>query len=140
MDEDLSYEDKEAIYKYLSESQTTPMPEDTYSVHTFLHKVATSNDTTKVGNLDSTELGLPNYSERSLKEFALIAKDIIGNNFVSQMFQNEAENLTATSLSKNGFLVQQATTTTRRIADVTKPKTENKGWFKKKETKENDIQ
>jgi hypothetical protein len=47
--------------------------------------------------------------------------------------------VTASSLSREGFLVKQATTTTKQLADITKkPKTQNKSWFKKKDESEGD--
>ena len=122
------------LARFLAESGSAPTPEDKYNVHLFLHRVATADDTTKVGNLDETELGKPLFSVRALKDMALISRDLIGNAELQKSYNDEAEIITATSLSKEGFLVKQATTTTRQIADVTKKKSaQNKGWFKKKE-------
>lgn len=123
------------LASYLAASGSTPQQEEKYNVHLFLHRVATADDTTKVGNLGETELGNPKYPERTLKELALISNELIENDALADYFAKEAEILTSTSLSKEGFLVRQATTTTRQIADVTKKKmTSNKGWFSKKET------
>ena len=47
-----------------------------------------------------------------------------------------AEATLATSLSKQGFLVRQATTQTKQVADVTKRRTVNKGWFGSKKIQE----
>lgn len=123
------------LAQYLSQSGAAPVPDEKYNVHIFLHRVATADDTTKVGNLKEEEVGKPEYPNRALKEMALVASDIIDNDELSKFFLKESEILTATSLSKDGFLVKQATTTTRQIADVTKkPRTENKSWFKKKDS------
>ena len=138
-DENLTAEDKEAIYDYLAGSPSAPVPEEKFNVHTFLHRVATADDTTKVGFLTEDELGVPKHPERSLKEFSIISDRIIGNTYFRDYFNAEAEQvITAPSLSKLGFLVKQATTQTKQVADVTKPKVQNKGWFKKKEPKEGD--
>jgi hypothetical protein len=134
-EEKLSTEEQESVYKYLSQSESVPSPEEKHNVHTFLLKVATEDDTTKVGFLSQEEVGKPTYSERSLKDFAVISEKIINNPFLADIFKAEAENLTATSLSKEGFLVRQATTQTKQIADITKIKKENKGWFKSKKDK-----
>lgn len=123
------------LAQYLSQSGAAPVPDEKYNVHIFLHRVATADDTTKVGNLTDVEVGKPEYPNRALKQMALISSDIIDNEELSKFFLKESEILTATSLSKEGFLVKQATTTTRQIADVTKkPKVENKSWFKKKDS------
>lgn len=132
--QELSEEELKEIANYLSQTGGTPTADDKYNVHVFLHRIATAKDTTKVGNLDSTEVGKPEYPARALKQMALLSLDIIENDGLSKYFEKEAEILTSTSLSKEGFLVRQGTTTTRQIADVTKKeKKENGGWFKKKE-------
>lgn len=125
--------EEQETYKYLMESGAYPIPEEKYNVHLFLHRVATAPDTTKVGFLSQEEVGIPRYSLRSLKEFGLISGSIIGNKTFEEYFTKLGEIVSSTSLSKQGFLVRQATTTTRQIADVTKEKKPNKGWFKKKD-------
>lgn len=133
-DAQLDEQQLKELASFLAASGSTPQAEEKYNVHLFLHRVATSDDTTKTGNLDEKELGLPKYPVRALKEMALISEDLVQIDGLKDYFLKESEILTSTSLSKNGFLVTQATTTTRQIADVTKKKmTSNKGWFKKKE-------
>ena len=129
-------EEKEALLNYLSQTQGAPLVEEKLNVHVFLNKVATSDDTTKVGYLEITELGTPTHPVRSFKEYALISRGIIGNEEIGKFFDKESEIVTATSLSREGFLVKQATTTTRQIADVSKIRKPNKGWFKKKDAEE----
>lgn len=124
----------EEMWKALSESgQSFPMAEEKYNVHLFLHRVATADDTTKVGYLKDEEIGVPLNHLRGLKEFALISEKIIGNTFFRDFFLAEAENITATSLSREGFLVKQATTQTKRLGDITKVRKPSKSWFKKKD-------
>ena len=135
MTEEMTESESNELYQYLAQSQSAPMPEEKYNVHTFLHRVATADDTTKVGNLSDAEVGTPKHPTRALKEFALIAGKIINNPFFEDYFSQEAEIVSSTSLSKEGFLVKQATTQTRQIADVTKKRMKNKGWFQKKEDK-----
>ena len=132
-DEYTNAEEAAVLYKALATSESSPMPEEKFNTHTFLHRVATADDTTKIGFLTSEELGRPLYPVRALKEMAVDADKIMNNQFFKDYFNAQAEVTTATSLSYLGFLVKQATTTTKQVADVTKPKTENKGWFKKKE-------
>ena len=137
-DENLSTEEKELLYKYLSDSESVPTQEAKYTVHVFLHRVATANDTTKVGYLKDEEVGTPRHPTRALKSFALIASDIIKNDVISNYFNKESEIVTSTSLSRDGFLVKQAVTQTRQIADVTKQRQKNSGWFKKKDENSED--
>ena len=115
---------------------TTPLPEEKHNVYTFLTNVAISQDTTKIGNLTPDELGMPSLPLRSDKSLALWSIKVMDNPFFDDFFNSEAEITTSTSLSKNGFLVDRAVLQRREIADITKPKKENKGWFHKKDTKE----
>lgn len=134
-DENLTMDEKDALFNYLN-NQGSPAPEEKYNVHLFLHRVATASDTTKIGFLGDNEVGIPQYPTRALKTFAIIASDIIGNEHIANYFNKESEIVTSTSLSKQGFLVKQATTQTRHIGDVTKLRKKNKGWFSKKEDNE----
>lgn len=139
MSEDLSEEDKQIIDDYVknrsegSIGNNAPMPEEKHNVHLFLHKVATSDDTTKLGNLSETEVGLPRLTLRAYKELALISDTIMDNAVISKYYKDNAEILTSTSLSKDAKLISLAVLQKRQIEDVTKPKKENRGWFKKKE-------
>jgi len=102
--------------------------------------VATAEDTTKTGNLkddkDFSELGIPSYTVRGAKEMALVADKIMGNNYFKDYFQKEAEITLATSLSRDGFLVKQATVQVKQVADMTKRRKINKGWFGKEKIEE----
>lgn len=110
-----------------------PTPTDKMSVHSFLDNVARAKDTTKLGYLKEEEIGMPQLPIRANKELALISEDIMQNNFISDYFKKEAEITTSTSLSRQGFLIKQATVSHRKIEDVTKMPKEKSGWFKKKE-------
>ena len=131
MNEDITDAEREKIGQYYSYG--APLPEEKHNVHSFLHKVATSDDTTKVGNLTSDELGMPRLTLRTYKDLSLISTEIMGNEFLGNYYAKQAEILTSTSLSKDAKLISLAVLQKRQIEDVTKPKKENKGWFKKKE-------
>lgn len=135
MEEDLTDSEKEELGRYLSGSGI-PVPDEKHNTHSFLNKVATADDTTKVGNLKDEEIGNATYPARSFKNLALISEDILGNTYFSEYFKKGAEIITSTSLSRAGFLVRQANTTTRQIGDITKMRKTNKSWFKKKEKSE----
>lgn len=133
--------DEEAIMKIAAAMKdNAPSLDDKQSVHAFLHNVATAERTTKVGNLrddkDLNELGLPSHNVRGALEMARIADKIMDNSFFKEYFLAEAEETLATSLSREGFLVRQATTSTKQVADVTKRRKINKGWFGNKKVEE----
>ena len=116
-------------------------PEGKHNVHTFLHNIATAKDTTKIGFLKEEEIGLPKNPVRTYKTLASIAGSIMDNEDLANYFNNKSEILTSTSLSREGFLDKLAVVQRRELADVTsKPRKENKGWFKPKDKQEGDLQ
>jgi len=126
--------DDEAIIKIAQAiKDNTPSQDEKTNVHTFLNNVVVSVDNTKIGNLkrdkDLDEVGRPCYHVRGAKEMSLISKDIMGNDFFQNFFEQDAQNTLSTSLSVEGFLVRQATTQTKQVADATRRRKINKGWF-----------
>jgi hypothetical protein len=133
--------DEEALMKIAQAMKdNAPSVDEKHNVHTFLRSIVTSKDTTKIGNLrddkDMNELGLPQYTVRGAKEMALISEKIMDNNYFKEYFEIDFENTLATSLSREGFLVRQGTTQTKQVADVTKRRKINKGWFGKEKIEE----
>ena len=116
---------------------TTPTPEEKQNVHTFLHNVAVADNTTKTGNLEKEELGIPLHPVRTYQELALFCKEIANMDYFSDYFKKKAEITTATSLSRDAKLLNLAVMQKREIAEIApKPRRENKSWFKKKEPRE----
>ena len=132
-EDNLSSQEKETLKEYLGFG--TPLPEEKHNVHSFLYKVATADDTTKVGNLTAEEVGLPKISLRGLKNAALIAEYIVGNKEISEYLKAKGEILTSTSLSKDAKLLTLAVIQKRILTaeDTTKIRKQNAGWFKPKE-------
>lgn len=133
--------EEEALMKLAQAMKdNAPSQEEKHNVHEFLDNVVKAEDTTKIGNLrddkDMNELGVPSYPVRALKDMALISEKIMGNKYFQDYFEKEAENVLASSLSRGGFLVRQATIQTKQVADITKRRKINKGWFGKKTTEE----
>lgn len=131
-----SMSDDEAIMKIAATMKDNAQTaEDRQSVHTFLFNVATAKDTRKIGNLrddkDISELGLPVHNIRGSLELARISNLIMENEEFTDWFKQEAEEVLATSLSREGFLVRQATVQTKNVADLTQRRKINKGWFGK---------
>jgi hypothetical protein len=133
--------DDEAILKIAQAMKgNVSTPEDKQSVHVFLHNVATAPKTTKVGNLrddkDMNELGVPTHNVRGTFDMARISDKIMDNEYFKEYFEDEAESTLATSLSREGFLVRQAVTQTKQVADITRRRKINKGWFGKQKIDE----
>ncbi len=124
----------EQAEEFIKSLGVAPIPEEKHSVHSFLHKVATADDTTKLGNLKEEEVGLPRLPLRTYKELALFCKEIANMNYFSNYFNKKAEILTSTSLSKEALLLKLAVVIKREQSNIIKAPAENKGWFKKKQS------
>lgn len=138
-DEEMSEE--EALLKIANiMKDNAPTQDEKHNVHTFLHDVIVAEDTIKTANLrvdkDIDELGVPSYPVRAAREMALVAEKIMGNTYFQNYFEKEAEITLATSLSREGFVVKQATVQTKQVADITKRRKVNTGWFGTKKIEE----
>lgn len=141
-DTDLS--DEEAILKIAQAMKdNAPTQEDKHNVHMFLTNVVKEEGighSSKIGNLrddkDMNELGVPTWNVRGCLDMARISDKIIGNVFFKEFFENTAIDTLATSLSREGFLIKQATTTTKQVADATRRRKINKGMFGSKKIEE----
>jgi hypothetical protein len=105
------------------------------SAQHFFLEVMRSEDTTKVGFLTDTELGLPKLPIRTYKELALFV-DTAGAGDIKlwkDYFNGMSEIQTSTSLSRNAKLLSLVGTQRKEVADMTPQKKENKGWFRKKD-------
>lgn len=134
MDEELTPTEQEQL-KELMKDYGSPNPEEKHNQHVFLSKVAEAIDNTKTGFLKDEELGFTRFSLRSYKEMELAAKQLQLNNTWADYFQAKGQILTATSLSRNGFLTNLAVIQRKQIEDMNlsnsaKP---NSGWFKRKD-------
>ena len=135
MSTDFSQDDLNQLKEYLGYGAGSP--ENKQNVHSFLNNIVQATDTTKLGNLEAAEVGVPKYSTRTLKMMGLISRDIIGSEDLAKHFEAESEILTSTSLSKNAKLINLAVSSKRFVEDQTKPeRKENSGWFKKKKDKD----
>jgi hypothetical protein len=133
MDKELTPVEEEQLKELMNYG--SPNPEEKHNQHVFLSKVASSDDTTKTGFLKDEELGFTRFSLRSYKEMELAARNLQLNDTWANYFQKKGEILTATSLSRNGFLTNLAVIQRKQIEDMNlsnnaKP---NSGWFQKKD-------
>jgi len=143
-EENQEMSDEEAIMKIASAMKdNTPSQDEKQNIHTFLINVVQTEDidkASKIGNLKDTdefnELGIPAWNVRGALELARISNKLMGNTFFAEFFQDQAMETLSTSLSRNGFLIRQGTTTTKQVADATKRRKVNKGMFGKKDIEE----
>lgn len=128
-------DDERLAQLVMAMKDNAPVQDEKHNVHTFLNNVVFAEDCTKIGNLkrdkDIDELGKPKFTVRGCKDMALISKEICKNDFFADYFEKEAQNTLATSLSDGGFLVRQATVSTKQVVDATKRRKINRGWFGK---------
>jgi hypothetical protein len=133
MPENLTPEDIEVLNEAMK-SYGAPAQEEKNNAHIFLNKVMISKDTTKTGNLSEIEIGITPYSLRTYKTLSLVSDKLVGDELWTEYYKQKAEILSATSLSKKGFLTGLAVVQRRQIEEISEePKKENSGWFKKKE-------
>lgn len=133
--------DDEAIMKIAQAMKdNSSNSDDRHNVHTFLNNVVLAKDSRKIANLredkELSELGYPDANVRACFDLARISDKIMGNDTFKEYFEAKAENTLATSLSREGFLVRQGTTQTKQVADITKRRSVNKGWFGSKKVNE----
>lgn len=129
MTDEMTEKEAEAILRQMSEQKQT--------LHSFLTNIVKTKDTTRVGNLEKEELGLPKLPVRTYEELSLFSKEIAGDEAWGEYFDKMSEIQTATSLSRGALLARLAVTLKKELADVTpKEKKKNKGWFKKKDNQE----
>jgi len=123
MTDDMTEKEAQEMLRNISEGRQ--------NLHSFFTKVINSKSTTKVGNLDIEELGRSKLPLRTYLELGTFCKEIVSDDDFSDYFNKMAEIQTASSLSKEGFLMKLAVTMKKELADVSpKAKTKNKGWFK----------
>lgn len=130
-EEDLTPEEAVQI-EDLMKNYGSPSATSQHNVHTFLNKVATSNDTLKTGNLTEIELGMSQLPVRSLKELSLMSDKFCDDELMKSYFNTESEIITASSLSKNAKLISLAVIQKREFEASSKSRKPNTGWFKSK--------
>jgi len=90
-------------------SPTYTKPDDLYSL---FWKVIKIKDSSKVGNLDKTELGMLDMSVRDCQNIATVAK-LLGHNGFSSWMMQQGEIILKTSASKKGWLPELFVTAKR---------------------------
>jgi hypothetical protein len=137
-------EEEEALMKLASAMKDGTSSEDErQNIHTFLTNVVNVEEierSSKVGNLrddkDINELGLPAWHVRGALEMSRISDKIMQNTFFKEYFDKQALETLGTSLSREGFLIRQGTTSTKQVADITRRKKVSKGFLGKEKVEE----
>lgn len=105
--------------------------QDENGIDAFFLEIIRTIKTTKVGNLNEDELGKPQIPVRTLLELSKDCALIPSMSSFQKSFEIEAENILATSLSKDGFLIKARITQKKEFLDKPKKKV-RKGLFGKK--------
>ena len=109
--------------------------DDLYSL---FWKVIKIRDSSKVGNLDKTELGMLNIAVRDLQKIKLLSY-ALGHKYFGDFWSDQAEIILATSSSKEGWLPElfvsnkQTKTKSRRYNVqnmLNQPQQQRRGLFK----------
>jgi len=108
----------------------SPEPKNKDSLFKFFREILSQQDTTRIGNLSKSELGLTRLGVRPYQELSLYA-EAEGLDLVSDYLSNKADIVSSTSMSKQGFWSKLFVTQIKQEKKES-PKTEKKGWFSKK--------
>ena len=112
-----------------------PEPEEKVSVLQFLKDIITQKLNIKTGNLTLQELGEAKIPVRTNLELASYC-EFMGMDSFAKVFEEDAQRILATSLSRGGFLPILAVTTKKEtstsLQKVAAPAKEKRGFFRKK--------
>lgn len=109
----------------------SPEPQKKEGLFKFFREILSQKDTTRIGNLSTTELGVTRLGVRPLQELSLYA-DAEGLDLVADYLSDKADVLTSTSMSKKGFWSKLFVTQIKHEKKET-PKEAKKSWLGKKE-------
>lgn len=95
-------EDQMDMQNDISEDMS-PSPIQKDDLYSLFRWIISKKDSSKVGNLSITELGMLNMTVRDMQRIALISEGL-GHKGFATFFRNQAEIILATSSSKDGWL------------------------------------
>ena len=113
----------------------SPEPERKDNLFKFFREILKIRDTTRVGNLTTSELGITRAGVRPYLEIASYA-EAEGLDLVADYFRDKSDIITSSSMSKKGFWPQLFVTQIKAEKKVKEPTKKKKSWFAKKETEE----
>jgi|TARA_Y100000310_G_scaffold342241_1_gene444503 hypothetical protein len=112
----------------LDQGYGSPEPPLKDNVYKFFREILEKEDSTRIGNLKTTELGQLPLGVRSYLEIGGFC-DKVGLEKVAAYLKEKAMIVTSTSMSKDGFLAQLFVTQIKKEQKVDKPLEGKKPWF-----------
>lgn len=113
---------------YGREEEEEPEPGKKDSLYQFFRELLRSKDSRKTGNLNDTEIGRLPLTVRSYLRIGNYAQ-FEGLDMVSEYYKNQAEIVSATSMSKKGFLSQLFVTQIKKQQKIVEPSKIKKPWY-----------
>ena len=105
-------------------------------IDNFFLEVIRNKDSLKIGNLTTSEIGLPEVPLRTIVELADDCDSVPSLSSFAKDFKKKAIDMIATSLSKEGFLIKARITQKKELLGTDKRKERpKKGLFGRKEEK-----
>lgn len=137
MEEEVTDEEIERLEDELKQLESkdssygSPSASQKDSLFRFFRTILSTKDTTRIGNVTGTEIGISDLSVRGWKRIALYARKE-GLDDVASYLDGQAEIMTATSMSKDGFWSKNFVTQIKKEQKVKESTQERKKWFQKK--------
>ena len=107
-----------------------PSPKEKDSIFSFFKHLVGIKDTTRVSNIDpAKELGMLQFSVRTNQYLGLVG-DICGDDDFSNFWRSQSQIITATAMSKRGWLTELPISNKRFASRTVRPiRTESKGFM-----------
>lgn len=125
---------EEELKKLESTEYGSPSQEKKENIFKFFREILRLKDTTRIGNLSNTELGVTRLGVRSYQEVSLYAA-AEGLDTVSTYLSDKANIITATSMGRKGFWSKLFVTQIKREKKEEPTEKKNK-WFSKTKPEE----
>ena len=136
MTEELTVEEQELLNQIAGSGDVYPKEEDKQNLFKFFKEIIEAENTTRTANLKNDELGIANFSVRANLETAHYCKSM-GCEGLGTYFDGKSSIISDSSLSRDGFLIKQASTTTKQIESRTKSgQIKKRGLFSKRTEEE----
>ena len=103
-------EKQQEAYDNIDTTPSFASKDDLYSLFKW---VISRENSSKIGNIDKTELGMLNISVRDCQKIALLA-DTLNHTGFADFFRFQSEIILSTSLSKKGHLIDLFVTTQKK--------------------------
>lgn len=126
-DDEIKQLEKELDDLESKDSYGSPKPPEKDNLFKFFREILKAPDTTRIGNVNQTELGQMKIGVRHYQQLAKYA-EVEGLDIVSKYLMDQSQIITATSMSKKGFWSELFVTQIKK-EKKDKEKPEKKGLF-----------